>query len=91
MDLARYYASENEKPLEQIPEEGGFAGIFRRIACIGDSLSSGEFEAVDSAGQRGYYDFFEFSWGQYLGRLVGSTVYNFSRGGMTAKHYCESC
>lgn len=60
MDLARYYASENEKPLDQIPADGGFAGIFRRIACIGDSLSSGEFEAVDSAGQRGYYDFLSF-------------------------------
>ncbi len=90
MDLTRYYAAENEKPLDRIPADGGFAGIFRRIACIGDSLSSGEFEAVDSSGSRGYYDFFEYSWGQYLGRLIGSTVYNFSRGGMTAKEYCQS-
>ena len=33
---------------------------------------------------------FEYSWGQYLGRLVGAKVYNFSRGGMTAKEYMDS-
>ena len=32
---------ENEKPLDRIVTDGGFCGIFRRIACIGDSLSSG--------------------------------------------------
>ena len=33
---------------------------------------------------------FEYSWGQFLGRSSGSKVYNFSRGGMTAKEYVES-
>lgn len=90
MDMSPYYAAENEKPLDRIPPDGGFAGIFRRIACIGDSLSSGCFEAVHSADRRGFYDYFDHSWGQHLGHLIGSTVFNFSRGGMTAKEYCQS-
>jgi len=76
-----------EKPLDRIPLDGGFAGIYRTIACIGDSLSSGEFEAVNSEGKRSYHDYFEYSWGQYIARQIGSKVYNFSRGGMTAKEY----
>lgn len=28
--------------------------------------------------------------GQYMARDIGATVYNFSRGGMTAKEYCDS-
>ena len=90
MDIKQYYFNENEKPLDRLPADGGFAGIFRTIACVGDSLSSGEFESVVNDGNPGYHDMFEYSWGQYLGRLIGSKVYNFSRGGMTAEEYCRS-
>ncbi|MBQ8323477.1 MAG: hypothetical protein IJX91_05875 [Clostridia bacterium] len=37
---------ENEKPLDRNVTDGGFCAIFRTIACIGDSLSSGELESV---------------------------------------------
>ena len=87
MDITKYYAIAGEKPLDNIPADGGFAGLFRTIGCIGDSLASGEFESRDEEGKPGYHDMFEYSWGQYLGRLVGSKVYNFSRGGMTASAY----
>ncbi len=90
MDLRQYYAIPGEKPLDRIPADGGFAGIFRKIVCIGDSLSSGEFESLDRENKRGYHDMYEYSWGQYLARLIGSEVYNFSRGGMTAKEYCQT-
>lgn len=90
IDISKYYAKEGEKPLDNIPADGGLAGIFRTVACIGDSLSSGEFESTDENGNRGYHDMFEYSWGQYFARLVGSKVYNFSRGGMTAHEYYES-
>ncbi len=90
MDIGRYYAAEGEKPLDRIVEDGGFCGIFRTICCIGDSLSSGEFETIDSGGKHGYYDLYEYSWGQYIARMTGSKVYNFSRGGMTAREYCET-
>lgn len=79
----------NEQPLEHIPSDGGYTTIFRTIACVGDSLASGEFESRDETGGKHYHDFFEHSWGQYLGRMCGSRVYNFSKGGMTAKDYCE--
>ncbi len=80
----------NEKPLDSIPVNGGFCGILRKIGCIGDSLSSGEFEAINENGDKTYHDLFDYSWGQFFARMCGVTVYNFSRGGMTAREYCES-
>ena len=90
MNINDFYIAEKEKPLDRILNNGGFCGIFRTIACIGDSLSSGEFETIDSDGNHSYYDFYDYSWGQYMARMIGSKVYNFSRGGMTAKEYCET-
>lgn len=91
MDIYEYMSvGENEKPLDRIVTDGGFCSIFRSIACIGDSLSSGEFESRNSEGTKGYHDCFEYSWGQFIGRSCGSKVYNFSRGGMTAKEYMET-
>ena len=90
MNIYEYInGTENEKPLDRIVTDGGFCAIFRRIACIGDSLSSGEFESTKADGSKGYHDFYEYSWGQFIGRSCGSTVYNFSKGGMTAKDYIE--
>lgn len=80
----------NEKPLENLV--GGYSNtsVFRTMAFIGDSLSSGEFETVAVDGTKSYHDFYEYSWGQYIARKNGLTAYNFSRGGMTAKWYIES-
>ena len=77
----------NEQPLERMVMDGGMCGIFRTVGCIGDSLSSGEFESLNEEGKKGYHDYFEYSWGQYLARHAGLTAYNFSKGGMTAKQY----
>lgn len=76
--------------LENIDNEINLCEIFRSIACVGDSLSSGEFESVDENGTMHWHDLYEYSWGQYIARHTGSKVYNFSRGGMTAKEYVES-
>ena len=80
----------NEKPLENMVGAYSNTAIFRTIAFIGDSLSSGEFETVDENGERGYHDLYDYSWGQFIARKNGSKAYNFSRGGMTAKWYIES-
>lgn len=90
MDISMYYGRVGEKPLDNIPEDGGFCGIFRTIGCIGDSLSSGEFETRDSEGKHGYHDLYEYSWGQYIARMTGAKVYNFSKGGMSAEVYWNS-
>ena len=91
MDIYEYISVKaDEKPLDRIVTDGGFCTIFRNIACIGDSLASGEFESKDEEGKKGYHDFYEYSWGQYIARSSGSKVYNFSKGGMTAKEYVES-
>ena len=80
---------ENEKPLDHLPADGGFCNIFRTFACVGDSLSSGEFQ-IPKEDKWGFYDMFEYSWGQYMARTLGSKVYNFSRGGMSAKRYMDT-
>lgn len=90
MDLNKLLFDPNEKPLDNLASDGGFCGIFRKIGCIGDSLSSGEFEGISPEGNKTYHDFYDYSWGQYLARMAGCTVYNFSRGGMTAKEYVLS-
>lgn len=81
---------ENEKPLDNLVEDGGYCKIFRTIGCVGDSLSSGEFESLDEEGNKGWHDMYEYSWGQYIARTCGSKVYNFSRGGMSAKWYMRT-
>lgn len=90
MDWNKYFDYEGEKPLDRIV--GGYSNtsIFRKIAFIGDSLSSGEFETFLPDGKHGYHDMFEYSWGQFIARKNGLTAYNFSKGGMTAKGYVES-
>ncbi len=90
MKLSQMIFNGEEKPLENTVTNGGYTAIFRKIAVVGDSLSSGEFESLNERGSRGYHDYFEHSWGQYLARMCGSVCCNFSRGGMTASEYCES-
>ena len=90
MDIKVFYKRDGEKPLDNLVNDGGFCGIFRRIACVGDSLSSGEFEGTGDEGQRTWHDLYDYSWGQYLARMAGCTVLNFSRGGMSAKQYCDT-
>ncbi len=45
MDITKFYANPDERPLDVIKPDGGFTGIFRTMAFVGDSLSSGEFES----------------------------------------------
>ncbi len=90
MNLDIMVNANDEKPLENLAINGGYAAVFRKIGVVGDSLSSGEFESLDENGNKGYHDYFEYSWGQNLARMCGSICYNFSRGGMTAMEYCES-
>ncbi|MBO4770248.1 MAG: SGNH/GDSL hydrolase family protein [Clostridia bacterium] len=90
MDMTRYYLQNGEKPLDVLKPDGGLVKSLRSVACIGDSLSSGELESTNERGESGYHDFFEYSWGQFIARACGSRVYNFSRGGMTAKEMIDS-
>ena len=80
----------DEKPLDNIKENCGFSAIFKDIGVIGDSLSSGEFEATDESGQITYHDFYEYSWPAILQRITGTNYSNFSRGGMSLKEFYES-
>ena len=91
MTLEEYmHVDPNEQPLDNIPMDGGLCAIFRTLGCIGDSLSSGEFESLNEEGKKGYHDYYEYSWGQYIARHAGLCAYNFSKGGMTAENYWKS-
>ena len=90
MDWNNYLFPENEQPLDRLVGAYSRTSIFRTIAFIGDSLSSGEFETRDEEGKAHYHDLYEYSWGQYIARKNGLKAYNFSKGGMTGKQYIES-
>lgn len=82
--------NDEEKPLDNIVSDGGFCGIFKSIACIGDSFSSGEFQSLNNDYAMECHDMYEYSWGQCISRILNCKVYNFSMGGMTAKNYYEN-
>ncbi len=84
-----FFLNDEEKPLDQLTCGGGFSGIFRTIGCVGDSLSSGVFEATSEDGSRDLHEYYEYSWGQYMAREIGAKVYNFSKRGLSARSYCE--
>lgn len=87
MDIKKLMGCTDEKPLDELISDGGFVPIFNKIACIGDSLSSGELQLKNADGTNAYFDFYEYSWGKFMEKLVGREVSVFARGGMTARAY----
>ena len=90
MNFYNRYLNENEKPLDVLVDGYSHTSIFRTIAFVGDSFSSGEFQVMDKEGRHRYFDMYEHSWGQYIARKNGIKAYNFSKGGMTTTEYLES-
>lgn len=74
-------------PIENLIYDGGLTSIFRSIAVLGDSLASGEHESLDEQGVKGYHDYYEYSWGQYIARKCGNTVKNYSVGGLDTRTF----
>ncbi len=73
-----------DNPLNHIIRDGGMMNIFRSIGCIGDSLTSGEFECVGPEGEKVWSDCYDYSWGKQIERITGIQMTCFSRGGLTA-------
>lgn len=90
MNNKQFEIGVSEQPLDIIKETCGFAGIFKQIGVIGDSLASGEFESHDENGNIVYTDMYEYSWPAVLERITGTKYNNYSRGGMTAREYVQS-
>lgn len=75
-------------PIKRFIPDGGMTSIFRTIGFIGDSLSSGEHESF-SNGKKGFHDYLEYSWGQFIARKCGLTAINFSKGGLSCKEFFD--
>ena len=86
MNIEYSLTKKDEHPLEKLVTNGGFSSIFRKVASIGASMDSGEFESFEN-GRTIHHDMYDYSWGQFFARDAGCTVYNFSKGGMTAKDF----
>lgn len=76
-------------PIQVISSHCLSISIFRTIGVIGDSLSSGEHESFSKEEGKHFHDYYEYSWGQFIARRCGSTVYNFSKGGLQCKTFFE--
>ena len=59
MNWEKELYNEDERPLDRLVDGYSNTAIFRTMAFVGDSLSSGEFETLDPDGNRGYYDYTE--------------------------------
>ena len=90
MDWKKEFYRADEKPLDRLVESYSYTSVFRTMAFVGDSLSSGEFQLCGPDGKMRYHDMYEYSWGQYIARANGLKAYNFSRGGMTAHEYVDT-
>ena len=58
MNNKRFEIGASEQPLDIIKETCGFAGVFKQIGVIGDSLASGEFESQDNQSSLGFANLF---------------------------------
>lgn len=70
-----------EQPLDRVGLPPTFITMFRRIACIGDSLTRGQFNTIipNSSGA----DIPDFSYPSNLEKMTGVEVLNFGIGGAT--------
>lgn len=86
--LWNYFVSQSgSNPIATVKENcGGYAGIFDSICIVGDSLASGELEYLED-GVTKYLDCFEYSWGTFMGKAMGSTIHHLSKGGLTTKSW----
>ena len=50
MDWKKELYGKDEKPLERLVESYSYTSVFRTMAFVGDSLSSGEFQLRDPEG-----------------------------------------
>ena len=83
-------SEENEDPLNIDPNKSLFS-IFQHIGVIGDSLSSGYFNAPSNGSvPAATLTRYEYSWIQQLARRLGIEAFNFSKGGLSTRTWFTS-
>lgn len=66
-----------------------FIKIFKSIAVIGDSLSSGEIVTNAEGGGYNFNDCYDYSWLSFIARNYNFEVMHYSRGGMTTASWYQ--
>ena len=59
MDWKKEFYCADEKPLDRLVESYSYTSVFRTMAFVGDSLSSGEFQLCGPDGKMRYHDMYE--------------------------------
>lgn len=85
--------TDESNPLSNLLENGGYTNIFKKISCIGDSLTEGVFEYTEGgevkyAGKPQGLE--PYSYPTQLARMTGAAVNNYGVGGATAKSWLET-
>ena len=62
---------------------GNEISVFNKILCVGDSMTEGTFNHLDSESTQ-YISILKYSYPKYLGKLTGVEVTNLGHGGMTS-------
>lgn len=76
---------DDSDPLGRIGEQPTFIRAFRKIACIGDSLTAGALDETSPDPTSAYIDA-DFSYPSQLAKLTGVSVFNLGAGGSKAAH-----
>lgn len=77
---------QNAAPVEDYTKyEGKEITVFKKIICIGDSITAGTFNYNHPSS--GYLSDTDYSYPEYLGKLTGLDVTNFGRGGYSATQF----
>lgn len=79
-----------DNPLEVINTDGGFARIFKNWGFVGDSFTSGNHNWYNKNGVDVGGDIFEYSWGEYIKRILGCDGYEYSTGGWTCRAWIDA-
>ena len=77
----------NTNPVENIIRTHSFVSLFHDWGVVGASFDSGEMNYDNNTNA---VDMYDFSWLQVMCRMNGVTGYNFSKGGWTAKTWCNN-
>jgi lysophospholipase L1-like esterase len=87
--ISKVDANQKDKINPCLYTETSGCRTFRKILCIGDSLTQGTFEYTNEQGEYVYYNDDRYSYPTFLKTISGRDVTNAGTGGLTTKSWWE--